>query len=60
MKMKVSKSMEEIWRIKEETGKLLEGKSTTETLDHFQEREPEWAKDLPLKTNVPPEKSKTE
>ncbi|MCA9411578.1 MAG: hypothetical protein KC917_01325 [Candidatus Omnitrophica bacterium] len=58
--MRVSKSMEEIWRIKEETGKLLEGKSVAEVLNYFREREPDWAKDLPRRENVPPKSIRKE
>ena len=46
--MRVSKSMEEIWRIKEEIGRELEGKTDEEILAYFEQREPEWAKALPL------------
>jgi hypothetical protein len=45
--MTVSRSMEDIWRIKEEAGLELEGKTDEEIIAFFQEREPEWSKVLP-------------
>ena len=45
--MKASKSMEEIWAIKEKIGRELEGKTDAEILAYFLDREPEWAKTLP-------------
>jgi hypothetical protein len=45
--MKASKSMEEIWAIKEKIGSELEGKTDAEILAYFRDREPEWAKTLP-------------
>lgn len=40
--MKVSKSMEEIWAIKERIGRELEGKSQDEVLAYFQKQEQIW------------------
>jgi hypothetical protein len=46
--MRVSKSMEEIWQVKEKVGRELEGKTGEEILAYFRDREPEWAKALPM------------
>lgn len=45
--MKVSKSMEEIWAIKEKISRELQGKSNKEILEYFKERRPDWADSLP-------------
>lgn len=46
--MKVSRSMKEIWEIKDEAGRELEGKTDLEILAYFRDHEPEWAKALPI------------
>ncbi len=45
--MRVSRTMEEIWRIKEEIGRELAGKTDKEIIAFYREREPEWSKALP-------------
>lgn len=46
--MNVSRSMKEIWEIKDEAGRELEGKTDLEILAYFRDHEPEWAKALPI------------
>lgn len=45
--MSVSRTMEEIWRIKEESGSEMEGKTDKEIITLLEKREPEWSKALP-------------
>ncbi len=45
--MSVSRTMEEIWRIKEESGCEMEGKTDKEIIALLEKREPEWSKGLP-------------
>ena len=45
--MKISRTMEDIWRIKEEVGRELEGKTDEEIIAFFQQHEPEWSRALP-------------
>ena len=52
--MSVSRSMEEIWQIKDRIGRELEGRSNEEILAYFREREPEWAKSLPTLERTDP------
>lgn len=58
--MKVSKSMKEIWEIKEKIGRELQGKTDKEILEYFKERRPEWADSLPQLERPPVKATQSE
>jgi hypothetical protein len=57
--MKVSKSMEEIWAIKEKISREISGMTDEQVLQYFNKDRPDWADSLPQLERDPSKNAKS-